>query len=207
MRLFKDKQPYLSGDRSDSNRGMTLPLRLQEAKADEEMVHFLDAILIVLLSVRVGSAGIEEAVGSVFINMEVTASPGIFDRLLEGDSSAHGDEIVVVTQQKKGWGWRGDVVEGREPFPKFPDAIMPVAVDAIVDYGIKKQECVGLGGNFLIVTGVVEPFAKGRGRGQVTSCRTATDGEAVRIDSKGLCICFHIANGALGVDEADVGRH
>ena len=160
---------------------MTLPLRLQKAKADEEMVHFLDAILIVLLSVRTGSAGIEEAVGSVLINMEVTASPGIFDRLLEGDSGAHGDEIVVVTQQKKGWGWRGDVVEGREPLPKFPDAIVPVAVDAVVDYGIKKQERVGLGGNFLIVTGVVEPFAKGRGRGQVTSCRTATDLSLIHI--------------------------
>ena len=60
---------------------------------------------------------------------------------------------------------------------------MPVPVDAVINYGIKKQECVGLGGNFLIVTGVIEPFAKGCGRGQVTSCRTATDGEALRIDS------------------------
>jgi hypothetical protein len=39
---------------------------------------------------------IEKAVLTSWVNMEIAASPGIFDRLLESDSGADRDEMVVV---------------------------------------------------------------------------------------------------------------
>lgn len=184
-----------------------LALWFQKAEADEELVHFLDAVSVVLFPVPGGPALVKESMLSSGVDMQIASPTGIFDRLLEGDSGAHGDEIVVVAQQKEGRRWREYIVHGREGFPELFDPLVPVAVDAVVDYGIEKEEGIGPGRDLLVVAGVIEPVAKGRCRCEVSACRPATHGESMWIDAEGLRVRLHVANGALGVDQADIGWH
>ena len=94
----------------------------------------MDAFLEVSFAVGVFASGVEESVGALFEDFQFAAAAGFFDGGFECFSGCDGDELVVIAEQKEGWGsGRVDIVQGGEGLPEFGDPFVAVSVSAVVD--------------------------------------------------------------------------